>query len=177
MENVILRNGSQAPKDKIIDVVEALAALRKQDVLLFAELVYYCREPKPGCFGGQKQQLVEFGLADTDGSIDEIVRNIVLSSVEGEELRQVTPFFTTQEVGGEMLFEEVEDGFAFVPVSLNRMSEGEAAIKSKKGLGRDDKLGYAWSARLDPRTGKYFKRAFTNGPFNGRMVRIVGQTF
>mgnify|MGYP001388187536 CR=1 FL=1 len=85
MQTVRLNNGTMASRDRALMVFKGLVLLFKKDEILFIELVFYCLDPKPDCFGRQKQTLVDLELADTGGNIDEITRNIVISSVEGKE--------------------------------------------------------------------------------------------
>jgi len=90
--------------------------------------------------------------------------------------RQRRKRLMTQKIGDELMFEKVQDGYAFLPLSpWPSLREGEAFIKSKRGLGRDSLSGYAWSANRHPTMENiYLKRAYTNGPFKNMKVRIVG---
>ena len=92
---ITLRTGKEVPETAMRTTTIALAAL--SPVALY-ELVEACRNPAHVPWGGAGREIISLGLADyasNDGTlrIHEIVRDVVLASVEGADadLRLVSP--------------------------------------------------------------------------------------
>jgi hypothetical protein len=90
MKTVELKNGSIETKAATIAVYMRIEELYKTDPLLFYELVSICRDAKHQIFNDLMiGELKRLSLLQNDGHIHESIRNIVLSSVIGEDLEMV----------------------------------------------------------------------------------------
>jgi hypothetical protein len=83
MNNVTLKNGTQAPFSLVTVISISLERLIKNDFICFYELVMKCRDSSHEFFGDTADQLKQYGLANNAGIVHQFTRNIVLSSVEG----------------------------------------------------------------------------------------------
>ena len=96
MDTVNLKNGTSELR---ILVVSTYGILKKmlddmEGAIAFYELVEVCKNPSHQVFSSkQKEYLISRALMQSDGRIHQSVRNIVLSSVQGEglELSLVNP--------------------------------------------------------------------------------------
>jgi hypothetical protein len=95
METCKLRNGSEELKPLVIATRMALESLLKgggiRGMTQFYDIVMACRDPEylKQIFPENLRQLQEFGLIEQGGTIRSEIRNIVVSSVEGEGLDMV----------------------------------------------------------------------------------------
>lgn len=84
-QQTTLRTGAVVPS-VLIDVIGlTLDDLFSSDPIAFYELVQLCRNPGHEIFFGQKR-LTELNLIGVNGQPHDATRDIVLASVEGDEL-------------------------------------------------------------------------------------------
>ena len=86
MEIVKLRNGSEEPKPIVVATILSLKSLMETKPITFYELVMKCRDRNHQLFGVSSQDLKALRLIGEDESVHESIRNIVLSSAEGDGL-------------------------------------------------------------------------------------------
>lgn len=95
---VKLKNGSEEPITLVNLVFRVLENLLNNEVMVFIELVCKCRNPQHKLLVGEKR-LQELSLME-NGIIHNSIRNIVLSSIEGEGLGLclISPVAESEEV-------------------------------------------------------------------------------
>jgi hypothetical protein len=81
---VRLRNGAIEPTELIVVTTIALRALLNDDPIGFYEVVQKARNPQHELFGSYGRKLAAQGLVDERGAMHESIRNVILSSAEGE---------------------------------------------------------------------------------------------
>lgn len=81
METVKLRNGAEEAKVAVITVMMAVNGL---DPITRYELVMKCRNCDHKLFGNTREKLQQLALVGPDGRVHETIRNIVVSSAEGD---------------------------------------------------------------------------------------------
>ena len=96
MEIVRLRNGSEANSGLVASVVLNINCLLDDEALYpmaFWELVLVCQDDSYEPMAARAAELKKSGLMLPDGSIHAAIRDIVLSSVEGEgaDMKLVSP--------------------------------------------------------------------------------------
>ena len=84
METVILKNGAEEVKSLVKATMLSLRALTVKNFSIFYDLVTLCRNPTYQPSGHAKEELEALGFVNSDGSVDERIRNIVLSTAEGD---------------------------------------------------------------------------------------------
>jgi hypothetical protein len=93
MANRILRStGTEEDEDFVREIVRTLIGL---DNLLFHEVVYHAEDPRDGgSFGSSKENLIDLGILQQDGSMSERVRDVIRSATEvvDECVKRVMPF-------------------------------------------------------------------------------------
>jgi hypothetical protein len=67
----------------------SLDHLIKDNPIGFYELVMKCRDPQHSIWGDQQGKLQELSLVQPDGRVHQSIRNVVLSSVQGDGLEMV----------------------------------------------------------------------------------------
>jgi hypothetical protein len=82
---VELRNGKSAPEPAVKTTMINLQLVAGRDWLAFYELVSVCRDPDHSIFGDCGATLERLALLDAGGRPHEIVRDVVLSAVTGED--------------------------------------------------------------------------------------------
>ena len=93
-EIITLKNGAVEASALVKVLTMTLHALMKRNPILFYELVMKARNPDHKFFGTSEKALIAAGLIQEGGGhLHSSIRNIILSSVEGEglELRLVSP--------------------------------------------------------------------------------------
>jgi hypothetical protein len=86
MKTITLKNGTQEPYSLVAIVTISLKMLIMEDPICFYELVMKCRDHNHEFFGNTSLRLGQLGLTDDAGNVSRQIRNIVLSSVEGDGL-------------------------------------------------------------------------------------------
>lgn len=85
-----LKNGSHIVEFVLVETMRELKKMQEQDPFAFYDLVMKCRDNShtiiPSPFGDAKITLKRYGFMSDDGTIREDIKNIVLSSVVGDEL-------------------------------------------------------------------------------------------
>lgn len=87
METVVLKNGAKEAETVVITTMMSLRHLVDSEPLTFYELVAKCRDNNHQLFGNTGEKLKNLALVQSDESIPDTVRNIVLSAIEGEGLK------------------------------------------------------------------------------------------
>ena len=92
---VILRNGIREKDETVIRVRKAIWEVMAKSPLLLTELGYFSQDPKHGCFGSQRGELIKLGLLNEDGTMDETTRFIVAAcfSVKDDQVMLVSPYY------------------------------------------------------------------------------------
>jgi hypothetical protein len=85
LKMVKLKNDSEAPESAVVTTMRNLDFLMKKNPIAFYELVQKCRNPKHDMLENTNAEVEKLALMQS-GSIHEITKNIILSSVEGEGL-------------------------------------------------------------------------------------------
>lgn len=98
MDMVQLRNGSEETESIVRVVTAGLQNILKNTMgaLAFHDLVVLCRDPEREETSSTRMtidELKENGLVQVDGTVNQSIRNVVLSSAEGEglEMQFVSP--------------------------------------------------------------------------------------
>jgi hypothetical protein len=86
MEKVILKNGSEEVKSLVAVTMLSLQNIANDNPIAWFELVEKCRNDKHEFFGNTRKHLEELALVQSNGSVHGSIKNIVLSSSEGEGL-------------------------------------------------------------------------------------------
>ncbi len=86
---VTLKNGEQVPGIAVSSVMVGLRSLIEELPIVFYEAVMLARDPQHSLFGTSGDHLKERGLIDSSGHMHDLVRAVVVSAVEGEELEMV----------------------------------------------------------------------------------------
>jgi hypothetical protein len=84
MKTVVLKNGAEEAEPLVNVTFHSLSHLAEQYPIVFYELVELCRDPSHKLFGNTGEELKIRSLIQNDCSVHSSIRNIVLSSVEGE---------------------------------------------------------------------------------------------
>lgn len=94
VETIRLKNGSELNRDYVILITTTLKTLYSQNQIVFYGLVLLCKDSEYKPFGTTKDVLKKLLLLGDDGIPLLSVKNIVLSSVEGDnsKLKLVSPF-------------------------------------------------------------------------------------
>ena len=92
-EVVKLKNGSEEFGPAVYATVFALKKLFQNDPIAFFDLVSKCRDQNHQFSSDAETRLKALAIVDSDGTIHSIVKNVVLSAVEGDGLKMkiVTP--------------------------------------------------------------------------------------
>lgn len=105
-EVVRLRNGSELPKAlAMVGLSQLLPLIKSQDLqdhLALYELREKARNPNHKFFGTLGEKLRSLGLVDESGQVPSYVKDLVLSSAQGEglDVRYVNPIAKTQVLTG-----------------------------------------------------------------------------
>jgi hypothetical protein len=93
LQSIPLRNGTTAPRALVSTVMVAMKHLIERKPIIAYELVEKARDPAVDLSGISGQTLQELELLDEAGNMNPDVRNIVLSSAEGDglEMQYVSP--------------------------------------------------------------------------------------
>lgn len=87
---VTLRDGSEVPQPVLFSTIWSLREAMKVNSLAFHDLVQKCKDPnyrfESSPFGNSKPILQQFALIDKDERIHDVVKTIILNSVQGEGL-------------------------------------------------------------------------------------------
>lgn len=86
MNLVKLKNGTEEVEPVVKVVMMNLSALWEEGlpgVLAVYDLVERCRDSNYQFFGSNEQKLKELALVESDGRINNSIRNIVLSAAQG----------------------------------------------------------------------------------------------
>jgi len=96
MQLLKLRNGSEEPKPAVITTMQSLKALFESNVMAAYELRELCRNPNHIIFGDLDDELRALALIQSDNSIHDSIRNIVMCAFEGEglDMTLVSPIAT-----------------------------------------------------------------------------------
>ena len=84
IELVRLKNGIEEAKSLVIIVSDSISRMIKEDPIVLYELVMKCRDRNHRCFGNTADVLKQLALLQSDNSVHSSIRNIVLSSAEGD---------------------------------------------------------------------------------------------
>jgi hypothetical protein len=84
---VKLKNGAVVPHSAVIATMMALESLIHKEPILFYELVMKARNDDHRFFGNAAESLKQRALLETNGTLHDITRDVVLSAVEGESVR------------------------------------------------------------------------------------------
>lgn len=84
-EEVVLKNGATESKLLVKAIVVSLKDLIAEDCIAFYELVELCKDPNHKLHGETNEILEKLNFTH-DGVIENSIRNVVLSAVEGERL-------------------------------------------------------------------------------------------
>lgn len=90
-DGVTLKNGTIEDRGLVIATMMSIRGLMGssglEGLLLVADLVSICRkDPTYQPYGDNEKKLKELSLINSDGSVHESIRNIVLSAANGEGL-------------------------------------------------------------------------------------------
>lgn len=88
-ETVTLKNGAAEFKPLVTVTMSSLRSLLQDKPIVFYELVMKSRDPNHKFFGRSGNDLKVLSLVQADERIHDSIRNIVLSSAEGEGLEMV----------------------------------------------------------------------------------------
>lgn len=89
LEVLKLKNGTEEVKPLVALVYHRLTQLiddPKGGAIVWYELVMKCRDKNHEFFGNTGDKLKDFQLVEPDGSVNGSIRNVVLSSAEGDGL-------------------------------------------------------------------------------------------
>lgn len=86
MNNVKLKNGTEMLEGPARGMYAILLRLFEREVIVFVELVARCRDKNHEFFGGTGERLAELKILDHTGQPHGLVKDIILSGVEGEDL-------------------------------------------------------------------------------------------
>jgi hypothetical protein len=89
MQTVILKNGIEEAKPLVQVTMMSLRSLLQDKPIVFYELVMKCRDGNHQFFGRSEDDLKALSLVQSDGSVHDSIRNIVLSAATGEGLEMV----------------------------------------------------------------------------------------
>jgi len=89
METKQLKNGSVEVTSLITVTLMSLNSLIKQDPISFYELVTKCRNREHTIFGNCGDILRDLQLIQSDNSVHDSIKNIVLSAVSGEGFEMI----------------------------------------------------------------------------------------
>ena len=84
METVILKNGAEETKPLVVVMMGKLETLMKETPLVFYDLVMLCRDSTYQPFGGAGEDLKTLGFVNSDGSVHQSIRNVVLSATNSD---------------------------------------------------------------------------------------------
>jgi len=88
MTMVTLRDGNQVPDSAVRSTMVAIQGLEKENVFALSDLVGICKDPNfvivKSPLGDSGGILKKKALLDEDGKVRDIVKRIVLNSIEGE---------------------------------------------------------------------------------------------
>lgn len=89
---VTLRNGAEEHEPTVRAIILNLELLMSQEPIAFYELVCVCRDPGHQIFGNCGTKLQDRDFLDGSGRPFTTVRNVVLSSVAGDDMMYQSPF-------------------------------------------------------------------------------------
>lgn len=89
VKTVTLKNGSQEAEAVVRATMLHLLRLFDEDPTLAYEFVMITRDPNYALWNDAGEQLKRLHLLDQHGKVHDSVRNIVLSSVTGDEMNMV----------------------------------------------------------------------------------------
>ena len=92
MATRLLKNGNTAEENAILAALSALKSVWDSRPIAAYDLVMMCRDPKYRVFKSSQDILKDRCLMENDGTIHTVVRNTVLSAVEGEDLKMNLSF-------------------------------------------------------------------------------------
>lgn len=98
METVILKTGVEVPRAFVEVATGSLESLLESYPIAFYELVMLCRDSNHELFGNTDEILRVHGLIEADDQPHDIIRLVVLASVDGEglDLKLVSPLAEIQ---------------------------------------------------------------------------------
>lgn len=98
MDTIRLKNGADEALPLVSVIYNNLHLMVSEGGIHFYELVMKCRNRNHQFFGNAQEKLHALGFIQADGSIHDSIRNIVLSSVEGDGMNMslVSPIKTEQ---------------------------------------------------------------------------------
>lgn len=82
---ITLNNGATALSSTVTAIMLNLGAAYDQEPIAFRELVSICRDKTHVPFGNTGRKLIERGLLEPDGRPHDLVRDVVLSAVTGDD--------------------------------------------------------------------------------------------
>lgn len=82
MKAVRLTNGSDAPERRVFEVTTMLHVLSKSQWSSLFELDHKARNPDARIFPATAKSLQDAKLLEQDGTMNDVVRNIILSTVQ-----------------------------------------------------------------------------------------------
>jgi hypothetical protein len=130
-----LKNGSYVPVPVANVIYLSLQSLSKQNPIALYELAMKARDNNHRLFGNTGEVLKELALLDSDGSIHDLTRDVVLSAIEGEglDLKLVSPFKPEQKQATPKLdtLEELEDRKAELGAYYEKAQDIAKFIKAK----------------------------------------------
>jgi hypothetical protein len=88
LQNITLRNGSSEPKMIVVATMRSLKSLMETDIAAFCELVRKCRNQSHKIDSDVVPTLEAKRLISND-AVNESIKNVVLSAVEGENMDMV----------------------------------------------------------------------------------------
>lgn len=84
MQTVILKNGAEEVLPVVTATMMSLDHLVQEHPIAFYELVMKCRDHKHRFFGNAAEILQDLHLVESNGSIHDSIRNVVLSAATGD---------------------------------------------------------------------------------------------
>jgi hypothetical protein len=85
MMNVRLKNGTHGREDEVTQVMLIIGEVAKNAAMDMWTLVYLCRGEDAYQYPEGIARLKRAGLVESDGSVRDIVRNVVVSGAVGED--------------------------------------------------------------------------------------------
>lgn len=90
-----LKNGSQEKEPEVTMTLQLIKVVRERSPKAFEALVIKCRRESDGLKTKITEdcltELVKFSLCQPDGKVHQTIKNIVLSAVEGDDMKIVSP--------------------------------------------------------------------------------------
>jgi hypothetical protein len=81
---VTLRTGRIVPEPALVTTLISLEEVAHNPIAFF-EIVSLARDPSHRMFGNTKEIAERFGLIDSNNTMHEIVRDIILAATDGED--------------------------------------------------------------------------------------------